>query len=230
MTVVFVSAEQPQTSASTTVTVSITVPTGADRFLIIALHQTPDDAVITGVTFNGTDLTFGALSARVGQCSTDVWYLAGPDEGTHDLVLTLDIAPDASETIGVAHLVGVDSTTPTGTFAVADDTNNDPTVDVSSDTDELVVGFNSVKSAQDHTAGAGQTERYDVFSAGTQGTFSDEVGAATTTHSYTIPQSRRWALVAVGLKPAVAAVGQPMRRRWGGSIDRIGAQGFGRGW
>ena len=230
MTVVFVSAEQPLTSASTTVTVSITVPTGADRFLIIALHHTPDDVVITAATFNAVDLTFGAYSARAGQVSTDVWYLADPDEGTHDLVLTLDVAPNNNETIGVSHLVGVDPTTPVGTFAVADNTNTDPTVDVSSDTDELVVGFNSVKSSQNHTAGAGQTERYDVFNAGTSGTFSDEVGAATTTHSYTIPQSRRWALVAVGLKPVVVAVGQPMMRRWGGSIARLGVPGFGRGW
>jgi hypothetical protein len=69
------------TSAATSLTISHTVA-GSNRVLVVGVST---QTTITGVTYNGVAMTLGVTGTN-----TFIYYLATPDTGTHDIVISLN--------------------------------------------------------------------------------------------------------------------------------------------
>ena len=103
--------------------------TGSNRILIVAVHIDNDDETVSSVTYNGVNLIYigrATSPAGIGDNRTELWYKVGPTTGENEVVVTLSGANDC--VAGAISYTGVDSSTPIGTPATAnDDTdNNDP--------------------------------------------------------------------------------------------------------
>jgi hypothetical protein len=98
-----------RTASGTSKTISHTVASGSDRYLLVAVGWEGDSDDITGVTYNGVAMQ--RLAVFAGETMWMYLYgLANPDTGTHDVVISAD-ATDAI--IGyVASYQGVHQTVP----------------------------------------------------------------------------------------------------------------------
>jgi len=76
-------------ASSATWTISHTVPTtGGNRCLIIAATGQDNSQNITGMTWNGTAMTNILHKEAQGRKDLDMYYIADPDTGTHNAVIT----------------------------------------------------------------------------------------------------------------------------------------------
>lgn len=106
---------------STTKTFSFTAPNGSDALVvfIMAYHGEANPGqpnTITGITFHGETMTFGARSENINDQKewVDAYYMVNPDTGSaYDVAVTFGSAGNnfGSDIIVVA-LSGVDQTTP----------------------------------------------------------------------------------------------------------------------
>lgn len=195
-------------------TFSHTVGSGSNRILIVgvSIDRTSTVSVINTVTYGGTALTnIGNTTSTSSVMRISLWRLVSPAVGTANVVVTPVGGNSTDFVAGATSYRGVDQTTPLGTFAEATGGSGTPTVNVSSATNELVVDAVAVDGAllgNSISEGAGQTERYNVNTAGLLGggmigAGSTEPGAATVTMSWTQNGlNGRWAIGAVPLKPA----------------------------
>lgn len=190
--------------AVTPVTWSHTVPSGSDRALYVFVAISS----VTGpqtVTYGGVALT--NLGVTVVGPRMEIWRLLNPTVGT----ATVSITPFSTTRVCMgfaASYTGVHQTTPEGTFASATGTSTAPSVNVSSGTDELVIGcVHQFQASETLTAGAGQTSLGEdtandtvVF---THAGASQEAGAGTVTFSYSASASDDWTIGGISLKPSV---------------------------
>jgi hypothetical protein len=149
-------------------------PGNHQRLLLASTHQNITSGLLSihrvqSMTFNGKNLIF--LGEIVGNQSTtytiiELWYLPDPDEGTHDLIVTLP-SQGANETpiiVGAHDLKGVDRSTPFGTVVSANGTNDTATIDVTATISDLVFAACAGRGDFDMTpAAAGMTIRYNEF-------------------------------------------------------------------
>ncbi|MCP4966755.1 MAG: hypothetical protein GY926_16200, partial [bacterium] len=110
-------------------------------------------------------------------------------------------------TIGVMTFTGVDQSTALGSFASAMGDSSSPSTTVSSAADEIVFGVAAFDDSSNwnFTPGAGQTERWDLFTDKANGTGSTEAGAASVVTSWSVGSSSKWAAGGVSIKKANAA-------------------------
>ena len=176
---------------------------GTDRLLRVTVSHFDSSDAVTGVTYNGVALTAVPSGATTnGQCWITAYYLIAPDTGTHDIVVT--VAGNVFDFgAGAISYNDVHQTVPLGTAVTATGTGTTPTVDVSSATDELVDDGLVIIHSGTLSVGAGQTQRWNAIA-----TFgfikyagSTEVGAASTTMSWSNSSSQTWAMVAIPVKP-----------------------------
>jgi hypothetical protein len=205
---------------SGTVTTAVTVAgfavgSNSDRYLIVAVgawDATAGDAVVSGVTFNGSSTGWGLIQSEQGPSSVGsnnritLWGLKNPTATTADVVVTM-AGTCAEVGVHVLSVYNVDQTTPLGTPATAEgDADTVATVDVSAATDDLVYDavFGNVNPAAGSTAGGSQTERSEVFPvSGTLLHTSTAPGATTTTMSWTADgEWLEWVQLGVALKAA----------------------------
>lgn len=165
----------------------------------------------TSVTYNGVAMTeVGDVVQTFAHASHH--YLVAPDTGAHDVVVTY--AGSNDECIaGAVSYTGVDQSTPVGTFAGANAGTGNPTVNVSSATDELVVDGVYVaahQTADTLTVGGSQTQRVNNEDSGDgYGVLgmSEEAGAGTVTMSWTETANSDWRTGGIPLKPATGGGG-----------------------
>lgn len=146
------------------------------------------------------DTTFASFYRHAG------YTLVNPATGAQTVTATY-AGSQGQLRIGVATYTGVDQTTPVGTPNTATGSSTTPSVAITSATDELVVDGMAQVANANATAGANQTERWDL--AGTEVSIagSEEAGAATTTMSWTLPASAAWHIGGIPFKPAAAGGG-----------------------
>jgi hypothetical protein len=94
---------------------------------------------------------------------------------------------------------GVSSTAPLRAFTHATGTSTTASLNVTSAANELVIGF--CFAGNPVVAGAGQDMRWDAVAGWGNASWSDEVGAASVTHSYDLTSSFWWMISAGALKP-----------------------------
>jgi hypothetical protein len=204
------------TAASpTSLTFSHTVNDNADGHLaVVVCFRANSVPSVSSVTYNGDGLTLVRAQTLTSN-RVEIWAMVAPDEGTHDVVISLSDEADLGLCAYAISHTGVDQTTPHGTAVSATGSSSPATVNVSSASDELVIDGVSKRTATGTgTVGAGQTQEMNATAGSMDGFGSTEPGAATVTMSWTFSSVTGWAIAAVPLKPAAGGGGgsiQPPR-------------------
>jgi hypothetical protein len=160
----------------------------------------------SGVTYAGDAMTqIGSVVTSSNQSIT-LWRLVAPDSGTNNTIATFGSSP-SDIGIGQMSFYGVDQTTPEGTSVDATGTDDTPTLNVTSEVDDMVISgvctATGGSTGAPFGAGASQTERYDDAGTNLDQTGSTEVATATsTTMSYLMTTGAgNWASKGVAIKP-----------------------------
>jgi len=178
------------------------------------------------VTYNGIQMTrVGSVQSPgltnlglVSKSYVDVYRLINPPSGTHNVVVTFTtlgaIPPNLFVNQAVGGAVsynGVDQITPNGNFASNSGTGTAPSVVVNGGTtqDLIMDVLTSSPNAEDFTAGAGQTLRWQgnfpavlldpTFDLGAGST---KTGAASVTTNWTLEDGNGWALGGLAVRAA----------------------------
>lgn len=205
-TVTFVRATEGSAN-SDTLTLNIQVSSGTNRVLVVGLaFENKDPVTPTSVVFNTSEnFTAELIAADGGYAQCALYYLVAPTETTADVVVTL---PASDVVCGyVAYFTGVNQSEPF-TAATTENSGGDanPTVDVSSASDEIVVDIMSQVSAGPDTISSNsgtkildqaQTQGGDDLRGGGQ----YDTGQATTTMEYTMSDSDDWNIIGAALQP-----------------------------
>lgn len=177
---------------------------GADRLILVCVSYDPDDfETITGVTYNGVSLSSQIQVNEGDDAHAEIFTLVAPATGANDAVVTFSAALRRQAVVGVISLTGVDQSTPVTATASGNGLAGSSSINVASATDELVIDCIAGEQTTSFTAGAGQTERWNLNdSSFTYGAGSTEPGATTTTMSWTFGSSDYYAHVAVSVAPS----------------------------
>ena len=214
-------------SDGTTEGLSVTIPhttSGTNRLMLVGVSMAPKSGyTVSSITYNGDNLSVVGTRQESDKARIEIWSLIAPDIGAHDVVVTLSSSDHEGAAVGVMTFTGVDQSTPLGTFTSAIDDSDSPSVNVTSAAGELVFDTLALEEdgAQNIAPGSGQTERWDLDSNKTNGGGSTEPGAANVTMSWSITDSRKWALGAVPIKPAVSG-GMPANPNISATIKHDG--------
>jgi hypothetical protein len=198
------------TSIATGRTESITIPTLTDGYIVF--WTTWFDGTInnlTGVTFDGVAMAvIGTGSNGPDNSQVRIYGLqvAGKTAGSYDAVISFSGGGSIDiYTGGIVAYNGVNQILAASTPGSNTGSGTTATVNISSDTGELVV---SVLYADDDgtiAVGADQTERNKNTGSGIGGALSDEAGVVApgdTVASFTKGNSSVWVIAAVPLFPA----------------------------
>ncbi len=203
---VTVDATSTGTTVGSSATVSHTTAAAGNRLMLVGVTIRPNSSeTVSSATYNGTGLSFvGARNGPAG-ARVEIWSLVAPDVGTHDVIVNLSSAGHGGVTVGVMTFNGVDQSTPLGAFGSGSGDATSGSAVVSSATGELVFAAVAVKDTdQNLVPGAGQTERWDLFTGSeANGGGSTEAGAASVSMSWTWSASTDWAIGGVSIKPNV---------------------------
>lgn len=178
---------------------------GTNRYICVgAGNYRPSTQNINTVTFNGVALS-EVYEAQAAQ-NLAYWELVNPDATTANVVVTWSAAADEIAA-GAVSCTNVHQTTPRrGTYAIANGSSTTATVNIASNTDDLVIDMVVWDNPNGITGGASQTERWsreDVDGYSSYGQ-STEPGAATTTMSWTAVASNAWRIFAASLQSPAA--------------------------
>ena len=184
-------------SAGTSKTFSHTCSASANRLLLVRINiPLNSDDQVSGVTYNGVAMTRIERKVYPGEpFSSYLYYLIAPANGANDVVVSFSTTVRA--VMAAVSFTGVHQTTPyrTQTSTTAESTSYSTTY--TSATGELVLSFLDGRDGSGGdtpavTAGAGQTERYDVTGPPASGgevpliELSTEPGATSVTMSGTV--------------------------------------------
>ncbi len=165
---------------------------------------------VSGITYNGDAMTLlRAQASGAGAIRTELWGLVNPDQGTHDVEVTLSAALDSAAV--ATSYTGVHQTSPTEAANSATATNvgaADATVNVTTVADgDWVVDMVATDDAA-ITVGSGQTSRGNVtgtLGSGAMSTEGPKQTAGSVTMSWTdVAGLKTWSIAGVGLRPIAA--------------------------
>jgi len=189
----------------TTITQSITVPTGlTNRALaVFTFHERANSGNPTGITANGVALTQKATAAASTWSRCELWTLANPAEGTYNVVATKAAGTGNHWGIAIYLLDTCDQTsvcrTPATASADSGTTASATPAGVQS-TDRLVDGVSIDSTGHSPVPGADQTATFATqnLGAGTnESRGSQQAGPAGGVMSWSWTTSAPYSLVAV---------------------------------
>lgn len=169
---------------------------------------------LSSATWNGdamTEILADDFDDGVGENPVSLTRILAPDLGSS---LTLSYTWDANCTyghlLGYLALSGVDQATPNRTPNSGDDTSTPATVTFTSEAGDLVFGIVSFSaSGSDCSAGAGETEQFDIDGAGDYICgFTETAGGTTTVINPTV--TGVWIMSGAAVIPA-ASIALPLR-------------------
>jgi uncharacterized repeat protein (TIGR01451 family) len=207
-------------TATPTMNYAYTSPAGINQVLFVSVHMNISASTATtvgSVTYGGLPLTLGLSVVDTGgpNTRTELWFRASPVAGAGTVVVTLAgmAAARTVPTVSAASTFSnVDLTTVASATNVAFGNNNNATNTVASAANELVVDWVTARTATTATVSGGQntTGMYNVVTAfGTndlRARSGREIGAASSTISWTLGAAVRWTDIIVSLTPARADV------------------------
>lgn len=163
---------------------------GSDRVLIVATKN-GNNKTVSGVTYNGVAMT----EACVAYNSTDnirtyLFYLADPDTGAHDIVVTFS-SSGAEHGSGGVSFTGANPSSPIGATNTSTGSSSSPSTNITTLYDNSIVidliGQNS-SGGTGRSAGADQTERWG-FNSLNPGNTASSTEPTTTKGSVTMSWS-----------------------------------------
>ncbi|MCP4333622.1 MAG: DUF4347 domain-containing protein, partial [Gammaproteobacteria bacterium] len=178
---------------------------GSERLMLVGISFGEDkDDVVSSVTYNGTNLILvGARdNSDTATARVEIWALVAPATGTHNVVVNTSGTDHEGATIGVMTFTGANQSTAVGSFASAEGDSDSPSTTVSSAADEIVFGVVAYddSSNRSFTPGAGQTERWELFTDKANGAGSTEAGAASVVTSWSVSTGGKWVAGGVSIK------------------------------
>lgn len=200
--------------ATTTVTLSHTIASGANRYLLVGVSIS-NTASVSSVTYGGVGLTRIGTQATTGSNErVEMWQRIAPAVGTANVVVTLTANCDVI--VGAISFINVNQTTPHRGFVSNSGAGTNATLTVPTfDRDMVVDTVVAAGGAGTLTASAYQVEWWNLFTgngavdAGGAGSIqpgsygSATASAGTVYEDWTLNKSRRWAIGAVSLIPDV---------------------------
>jgi hypothetical protein len=190
-------------SAASDTTWNHTVGSGSNKILLVLLGMHINDDV-TAVTFNGVSLSLYG-EAELSYRRAQMWYLIDPPEGEYEVSITKTGTYNYASS-GSISLFGVNQTNPFRAYNTANGTGYSPTVDVTSESGDLVIDIVSYLYLLTATAGDNQTQNYfDHFESSATSMSSREIASsATTTMSWSCSgNDHSWCSFAASLVPAI---------------------------
>ncbi len=191
-------SSRTSSGTSSNITLSHTTSAGANRLLIVGVDVR--DRSVTSVRYNGINLTRAGFASNSDEARAEIWYLLAPPSGTFNVVVNL--SGEADVVIGAATFTGVHQTTPLGTLVGRTGDSSTPSAPVSSAAGEWVFDTMAAREVSSISVGAGQTQVWNTGVSGLRGGASTEPGAASVTMSWSMNESKKWAIAAVPIKPA----------------------------
>jgi len=198
-------------SNTSSLTFSLTIPTGSSRFLLVSVQLgtscslgSPD---ITSVTYDGVALTqiTSIVGTPCGPSTTrsDQWELVAPATGTHDIVVELSANAQTVHS-GAMAFTGIDQLAPVRGSASASGAGTSSSVTVASAVGDVVV--NTVGQGNSVSApGPGQTPQFlrNVDSSNTlnNSAGSTAPGAESVSMTWTFGSSDEWQTISSSLRP-----------------------------
>jgi len=185
---------------------------GENRCLVVVLQANTQFPDPSSVTYAGASMTKAGsvVGAGAGSTSVAVYYLANPTIGTNNIVLSNWNTGSGNFTAGhvaimsAINLVGIDQDSPvrnTETTTANPDTSI--TDDITTVAGDLVIAALTVDDGPTITAGANQTEIYDLIGSGdySYNISTETATTTTTTMSYSFGASEPARMVSVAFVP-----------------------------
>ncbi|HEY1799727.1 MAG TPA: C25 family cysteine peptidase [Terriglobales bacterium] len=183
--------------------------TGTNNVLIVGVSMNISGntgATVSSVTYNGAALTLAGAHNDAGDTRrVEIWYLAAPATGTHNIVVNYSATVGA--VVGATNVTGADQTSPVRDFT-SDDGAADAlsTLNVPSANGDVVVDTLAIAGTDSVTAyGPTQTQAWASASGATgtdvYGSGSTRAGAASVPLSETFNANSNWSLGAVSVRP-----------------------------
>jgi len=187
------------------------VVAGTDRFLLVAVQYTANlgEAVSSVVWMDGEageqSLTLVGKTAEPTQATVEIYKLVAPTTGTYNIKVTFDNVLDEPCIAGAITFTGVDQTTPHDTYAGATGESASASVDIPSDSGDLI--FNAVSVAWvNPSVDSGQTQHWNLDDAEIEGAAGTLAGSATsTTLTWSLSGSDWWATSGIAINPVSSA-------------------------
>ena len=170
-------------------------------------------SVVYGTEAGGPNLAMTLLGAATNGTidRAEIWGLAGPTPGTHQITVTVANAGGQNTVVvaGARSFTNVFQTTATGTAVTATATSLTPSVTVTNSAFDYVVDAVAYNGNVALTPTAGQANSFNVTNAAPafSGAGSTKTGAANTTLSWTATgAAQAWAAVGVPLQSATPQI------------------------
>lgn len=211
------SAQDELTTGGNTLTFAhTTTATGTNLLLVVGISMNISQrtaTTVSGVTYNGTALTrAGFQNDSSNNVRTEIWYLANPATGNHNVVVTENIGGILSTigtVAGATTFTGADQTTPIRAFASnqSGGTNVNAYVNVASGPNDYVLDTLAVTSGiTANITSPAQTQQWSLNSTGgtrdVYGFASTRVGSASASLSETLSGNARWSDSVVSIQPS----------------------------
>lgn len=191
----------------TVVTFAHDVGSGTDRAIVGGIKTFANGSEAgthSSFTYAAAGLT-GIVNAVKNNNGTmlSLWAKANPASGSNNCVAT-GIVGYAVWAFAIS-FTGVNQTTPTSGGTSTTGNSNTPSVNVTSQTDAIVVDFMGFADGSLSSIGSGQTQRYSETS-NPRGYASTEAGASSVTMDWTLDATRQWAIAALSVDPPATPV------------------------
>jgi hypothetical protein len=187
-----------------------TVNANAERFLLVRIGIA-NGVTVSGVTYNGVNLTLIGRSQNGTNCDSEMWGLKNPASGSNTLAWTL--TGSEKHVVAATGMSGINQTVPYRNFTGAIGNSAGASVTVPNTTNEHKV-MDGVCSLDGPggivvTEGAGQTKQYEDRTTGgaansnAVGFGSVENGGGSVVMSWTWGPVRQWSSCGVEILPVV---------------------------
>lgn len=211
---VFSFVGNPPTSPQT---FSLTVSSGSQRLLALGFTMRGGGGgVITGVTFNGIDMSAVTTEASAGSTHSIIYYLINPPVGTFTVSISHNFTGGGTVVVSVLDATGVDQINPVNAFNKAGATSAGPmtTSVVTTVPDCLIFDACTMRTGSSDTASmtamTNRVEEYNaLYAAGNSfrnllSTVLPAASAGTYAMEWTKSYNHDWAIMAVAFAPSTA--------------------------
>ena len=226
MAIAFDAASSGSVSSGSSLTFSHTVASGSDRALFVSTGYYTNTVSVTGITYNGVSLTKQRrYNDGTRAATSEVWYLAAPDVGTYNVVITLSGAWTSNWVAAAISLTGVNQTTPIevdngGTVVFGSHTSHSSSVTTVTADAWVLDHLLYIYCGDASPSVGGQTERSHVYSfivgldTSTRGPIATPASSSAG-WTFTDPGAATSQII-YAVKPSAAGIVtvQPARRPW----------------